>query len=69
MSEKCDLFPGWTPEHGESRYGYPLPPNMAALSDSEVRQWGRHRIDAQAEYDLLAALDAPCDLEWLIHLD
>lgn len=57
-------FPGWTPKHGTTRFGYPMVPDMSSLADSEVRQWGRAAIDRKAEADIDCE-SGQTDLNWV----
>jgi hypothetical protein len=58
-------FPGWIPEHGTSRYGYPLLTTMSQLADSEVREWARNAIDHKAEVHI-AAQSGEVECDWVV---
>lgn len=59
------MFPGWSAEHGMTRFGYRLPPNMSQLTDAEVRQWGRSAINTRADVEVAVA-SGQTDLKWVM---
>ena len=63
---RCLEFPGWTPESGETKYGYPLPTSMQSLSADEVRQWGKKALDVLAQLLEINRGDITEDTDWII---
>ncbi len=59
-------FPGWQPEHGLTNYGYPLSWDLSTVTDSEVRQWGRYALNANA-HALLGCEAGQEDIDWGAH--
>lgn len=62
----CREFPGWTPELGRTRYGYPLPPSMQGLSADQVLGWGREALDLLGRLLLTDLGNIPEDTDWMI---
>lgn len=63
----CDFaseFPGWLPEHGETRFGYPLPPDFGISSANQVRSWGKKALDVLAQS--IMCEEAGDDPDWII---